>query len=66
MKQKFLLWLWSYIPKSWLYYSVTIAWSKANTQQWTNKTPGKITVFMMLDYLSNNINYLCEIPAKKE
>lgn len=51
-KERFLIWFWSKIPNSWLYWAVNQAWAKATTTEFTDRSPNEVTWDMMQRYLS--------------
>ena len=52
MKERFLIWFWSLLPNSWLYWAVNQAWAKATTTLFTDRHPNEVSWEMMQRYLS--------------
>ncbi len=53
MKEKIIIWFWSKVPNSVLYWAVNQAWAKATCREFTDKQPDEVTWSMMQKYLSD-------------
>lgn len=50
-KERFVIWFWRSVPKSWLFWAVNQAWAEATCNRYASQHPDEVTWSQVQKYL---------------